>query len=88
MLPLIPVNEQNNKVNQLMLSFIPVTNEMRLTAKREPRPERVETVNDLKKCPERIILIRQTVTPITAVRRINFAPSGICHLFGHTEFHI
>ena len=49
MLPLMPVNEQKMSVNQFMLSFIPVMNEIRFNAKSEPTPEKDDTAKALIK---------------------------------------
>lgn len=48
-LPLTPVIEQKMSVNQLILTLIPVKNDIRLTAYKDPIPDNADNVKALIK---------------------------------------
>ncbi len=86
MLPQAPIKVQRERLNQFIAILTPVTEDKRLTAKRELKPDRAEIKNVLKKCFEHIITIRVIITITEIMAIINFAYSGIIAFSVCTEY--
>lgn len=77
MLPQTPIPMHIVILNQLMAMVIPVNDDRRFTAKREPKPDNAEVKKALKKLFEFIITTSVMINIITRQIIMNLLYSGI-----------